>query len=183
MKEFELEPGEHVVMAVRRHWLIFVMGLLPYAILAVIPFAIPGLLALSPVLAPHAAWFDYTSFYGRLGLGIWLFILWMGTWAAFTRYYLSEWVLTNERLVDIDQRAFFSREVASVLLPRVQDVTTEVRGVLFSVLGAGDIRVQSAGAKAEFHMYGIPRPEQMRDLILKYTPVQEYPRHVPSFKD
>ena len=182
MKEFELEPGEHIVWQTRKHWLIFVMGLLPYAILAIIPFALSGLLEFAPPLAPYASWFEYSTPIARAALGVWLLIIWMGAWAAFTRYYLSEWVLTNERLVDVDQRAFFSRNVASLLLPRVEDVTTDVHGVLFSLLGAGNIQVQSAGATAEFQMRGIPEPEKMRDLILKYTPVHEYPQHVPSFK-
>jgi len=41
MKEFELEPGEHVVQEARKHWFIFLGELLPYAIIAVIPFALP----------------------------------------------------------------------------------------------------------------------------------------------
>lgn len=41
------------------------------------------------------------------------------------------------------------------------------------MLGFGDINVQSAGASDEFTMRGIPRPEQMRDLILKYVSTTE----------
>ncbi len=43
MKEFELEPGEHVVMQVRKHWFLFVVGLLPFLVLVLVPFLIPGL--------------------------------------------------------------------------------------------------------------------------------------------
>ena len=54
------------------------------------------------------------------------------------------WVLTNMRITTIKQRRFFNREVASLLLPRIQDVTTDVAGILPSLLGIGDIKVQSA---------------------------------------
>lgn len=170
MKEFELEPGEHVVLQVRKHWFVFLAELLPYAIMAVLPFAIPKLLVLAPPMAPYAAFFDYTTPLSRTALGIWLLISWTSAWGSFTKYFLNLWVLTSQRVVTIKQRGFFRREVSSLLLPQVQDVTSNVTGVLFSLLGIGNIQVQSAGAEIEFTMRGIPRPEQMRDLILKYIP-------------
>ncbi len=169
MREFELEPGEHVVRETRKHWFLFASGLLPYAILMVIPFAIPNLLILVPAFAKYTALFDYSSSLPRALLGAWLLIIWTGAWGAFTRYYLDVWILTDKRLVDIDQKGFFSRQVSSLLLTRVQDVTIVVDGIVPSLLGIGRITVQSAGAVEEFTMHGIPRPEQMRDLILKYV--------------
>lgn len=169
MREFELEPGEHVVREARKHWFLFASGLLPYAILMIIPFALPNLLTLFPAFAKYAAYVDYSSPLSRALLGAWLLIIWTGAWGAFTRYFLDVWILTNKRLVDVDQKAYFSRQVSSLLLSRVQDVTITVKGVLPSLLGIGTINVQSAGAAEEFTMRGIPRPEQMRDLILKYV--------------
>ena len=172
MKEFELEPGEHVVLRARKHWFLFLAELLPYAILAIIPFALPKLLAFAPPLAPYAAAFDYHTVVGRAILGVWLLVMWTSAWGAFTRYFLNAWVLTNKRIVDIKQQRYFAREVSSLFLSRVQDVTTNVTGVLSSLLGIGDIKVQSAGAEVEFIMHGIPRPEQMRDIILRYISVE-----------
>lgn len=160
-----------MVRETRKHWLLFVMGLLPYAILAVLPLALPNLLSLIPKAALYAAEHNYLdSRFVHMTFGIWLLFVWTGAWGSFTRYYLNVWVLTSERIVDVEQRRFFSREVSSVLLNRVQDVTTNVTGVLASFLGIGSIKVQSAGAKNEFRMVGIPNPEEMRDLILKYVP-------------
>lgn len=169
MKEFELEPGESVVLEVRKHWFLFLGELLPFAILAVIPFALPKLLVLAPPLAPYTSFFDYQTMFGRAALGVWLLLTWTSAWAAFTRYFLNAWVLTNQRIVIIKQSHFFDREVSSLFLSRVQDVTTNVVGLLPSILGLGDITVQSAGEVEEFHMRGIPRPEQMRDIILRYA--------------
>lgn len=173
MKEFELEPGEHVIREARTHWFLFVVGLLPFAILAVIPFAIPGFLKFSSVLAPYASFFDFSNSEMRMALGVWLLLVWTGAWSAFTRYFLNVWILTNQRIVAVKQYNYFNRGVSSLLLNRVQDVTTDVAGLLPSLLGIGNITVQSAGAVNEFHMKGIPRPEQMRDLIFKYVSVED----------
>ena len=169
MPEFELEPGEHVVLQARKHWFLFAVTLLPYAILALIPFALPGLLRLTVPTAPYAAYIDYRQPLMRAALGVWLLVVWTGAWGACTRYYLNVWVLTNQRIVDIRQPAWFYRKVSSLLLNRVQDVTTDVDGALASALGIGNITVQSAGAVDEFHMNGIPRPEVMRDVIMRYV--------------
>ncbi|MFA6408082.1 MAG: PH domain-containing protein [Candidatus Paceibacterota bacterium] len=172
MKEFELEPGEHVVLEARKHWFLFLCELLPYAILAVIPFALPKLLALAPPVAQYAVFFDYHTILTRAVLGAWLLVTWTSAWGALTRYFLNAWVLTNKRIVDIKQSGYFHREVSSLFLSRVQDVTTHVEGVLPSLLGIGDIKVQTAGEDTEFIMNGIPRPEQMRDIILRYVSVE-----------
>lgn len=169
MKEFELEPGEHVVKESRKHWFVFLIVLLPYVIIAAIPFAIPKIVTLVPQLTQYATFLNYHTVIFHTILGIWLLITWTGAWSAFTRYYLNVWVLTNLRIVDIKQHGYFSREVSSLFLSRVQDVTTDVTGFLPSILGMGTIVVQSAGAVDEFRMQGIPRPEQMRDIILRYV--------------
>lgn len=178
MKEFELEPGEHVVIETRKHWFLFLTELLPYAILAILPFAIPKLLVLAPPVAQYATFFDYQSVVGRAALGVWLLVTWTSAWGAFTRYFLNAWVLTNHRIVNIKQRRYFSREVSSLFLSRVQDVTTNVEGVLPSLLGIGDIKVQTAAEDVEFTMHGIPRPEQMRDVILRYVSTKPDPTGV-----
>lgn len=169
MREFELEPGEHVVLEARKHWFLFLGELLPYAILAVVPFALPKLIALAPQFAPYSSYVDYSTMLGRAALGVWLLMVWTNAWGAFTRYFLNAWVLTNKRIVDIKQRGYFNREVSSLFLSRIQDVTTNVYGAIPSLLGIGTIKVQSAGEDAEFVMSGIPRPEQMRDIILRYA--------------
>lgn len=169
MKEFELEPGEHEVLVARKHWLVFAAELLPYAIMAILPFALPNLLTLSAVFAPYSAYFNYHDVVPRAALGVWLLLAWTMAWSTFTRYYLNAWILTNMRICAIKQRGWFNREVSSLFLSRVQDATTDVTGVLASLLNMGDITVQSAGAEDEFHMRNIPRPEQVRNIILKYV--------------
>lgn len=180
MREFELEPGEIVVRLLRKHWLLFVGELLPYALLAVLPLALPKLLALIPGAELAVTLLDYTEQVPRILLGLWLVVVWTAAWGAFTRYYLNAWVLTSQRIINIKQRRFFSREVSSLFLSRVQDVTTTVTGVLASFLDIGDIKVQSAGEEIEFIMKGIPFPEHLRDLILKYVPEEDAPTIKPD---
>jgi hypothetical protein len=166
MEEFELEPGEQIVRSVRRHWLIFVARLLPYAILAAAPLLIPALVARAGDLLPGLA--EGTS--GPLwafSVGMWWLFLWVGAFNTFVRYYLDQWVVTTVRIVDIHQYAFFRRRVSSFLLARVQDVTTSVDGFLPTLVGFGTLNVETAGRTEVFRMDGVPHPTGLRDLIMR----------------
>lgn len=172
MEEFQLEPGETITRAVRKHWLVFVGELLPYAVIALLPLiifpAVTYFVAHAPQFADTHA--DLTLWNGwvRLILGLWLLLAWMGGFNAFTRYYLDQWVITTTRIVDIHQFGFFRREVSSFLLNHVQDVTTDVDGIFPTVFGFGTLRVETAGDESRhFVMRGIRDPEGLRDLIMR----------------
>lgn len=170
---FELEPNEFVVRRVRKHWLLFFAELLPYAILAVLPFALVNLLGSVAILAPLSHLIDLRSAVGHVGIGVWLLMVWTVAWGTYTRAFLNLWVLTSQRIVNVKQKRFFYREVSSLFLSRVQDVTSDVNGVVESILNVGDIKVQSAGEEVEFVMANIPHPDALRDLILKYVPEED----------
>lgn len=173
MEEFELETGESITRLVRKHWLVFVGWVFPFFILALLPLFIPNFLHVLTSNTPglsDASTFDFSlaNPWMRLVLGSWWLLLWIGSFNAFTRYYLNVWVVTNIRIVDIHQYGFFDRRVSSFLLNRVQDVTTEVNGLFPTLFGFGTVRVETAGDDSRhFAMAGIRDPEGMRDLIMR----------------
>jgi uncharacterized membrane protein YdbT with pleckstrin-like domain len=92
--------------------------------------------------------------------------VWTAAFGMSTRYYLTVWVITNLRIVDIKQHGFFNREVSSFLLTRVQDITTDVAGILGTLIGFGRLSVETAGKDEEFEMANIAHPEAVRDVIM-----------------
>lgn len=172
MEEFDLEPGEVVQRAVRKHWFVLVIEVLPFLLLAILPLFLPGILNL--LTEPGMVGIDrivsllsIDNPWARLILGLWWLVLWIAAFNTFTSYYLNQWIITSHRIIEIDQHGFFNRQVSSLLLNRVQDVTSDVRGLFATLLGYGTITVQSAGANDYFRMHGIPHPADLRDLIMK----------------
>lgn len=168
MEEFDLQPGEHVITSIRLHPFVLALTLLPYVFLALVPALLGKLLdvfatfsmetaAVIPALDPAVM---------TLLTGFWWLFVWMAAFAAFTRYYLTLWVITNLRIVDIRQFGFFSRSVSSFLLARVQDVTTEIYGILGTLIGYGRLNVQTAGQEEDFYLDDMPHPQLVRDLIM-----------------
>lgn len=171
MEEFDLEPGESVIRSVRKHWFVLLVEVLPFFVLAWLPLLIPGVLTFvsgtSPQLVPLIQFLTTNNPWVRLFLGLWWLLMWIAAFNTFTSYYLNQWIITTNRIVEIKQLGFFSREVSSLHLNRVQDVTTEVHGLFATLLGFGTLIVQSAGANDFFRMHGIENPQDLRDLVMK----------------
>ena len=94
-------------------------------------------------------------------------IIWMRFFSLVTDIYLDSWTITNKRIIDIEQRGFFSRQVSSFRIERIQDVTTDIHGIIATFLDFGDIHVQTAGDDQEFIIRGVPHPKQIKQNILK----------------
>jgi len=172
MAEFRLESGERITQAVRKHWFVLVLEILPFALLAIVPLFIPSVMNLvgrgeTLALETLIAFMTLDNPWMRLLVGLWWLSMWIAAFNTFTSYYLNEWIITTHRIVEINQHGFFSREVSSLLLNRVQDVRTDVDGIFATLLGYGTLTVQSAGANDYFHMHGIPNPQGLRDLVMK----------------
>ena len=171
MGEIELEPGEEVIEAVRKHVFVLLLSLLPFAFLAWIPSLVPLVFAFIAQATPDGALVPYASVltgqYARLFYGLYLLVIWSAVFNTITLYYLNEWIITTTRIIEIHQYGYFSREVSSLLLIKVQDVNINVDGIFGTVISYGQLEVQSAGTAEHFIMDDIPRPEHLRDVIMR----------------
>ncbi len=173
IEEFDLEPGESVTRTARVHWLVFGLDMLPFAIAALLPFLVPPFVNYVAAHLPQGPYpvtfsIDLSESIVRLALGLWWLFLWTGAFTVFTRAHLNLWIVTSKRVVNIKQVGFFNRRVESFLLSHVQDITTEVRGLVPTIFGFGTVRVETAGEESRtFRMQGLPNPEAMRDLIIR----------------
>jgi len=74
-------------------------------------------------------------------------------------------LLTNKRVVDIEQKGMFSREVSTLRLDRIQDITVGVHGLIQTFLNFGEIHVQTAGQEREFVVRGLKNPHKLKNAI------------------
>lgn len=173
MVDLKLQPGERVLISIRKHPLIVVGQLIPFAILDYLPYLLPSFAAHIQSMNPDTPmlflsglsfgnpWFDFI-------VGIYWLFVWMGAFGVFTNYFLDQWIVTNERIIDINQVGFWNREISSLFLSRIQNVETEIDGFFHTLFGFGTVSVESAGAEVgRFQMKGLSKPNYVRDFILK----------------
>lgn len=158
-----LNPQEHLIHVFRKHWIIFVFELILFAIVAALPVAAVwvGLSIAQVTLLPNMLLVLQV-----IGAA-WLLFVWIAFFIVFTDHYLDVWILTNERLIDAEQKGLFGREIAVVRTEKIEDVMTKVTGIFPSIFGYGDVHVQSAGAEREFVLRSVNNPKLARDLIMK----------------
>lgn len=166
-------PDEHVVLFLRRQWFALLAIVFAFILLTTVPLLIgwyfwptlEGLLAQN-VFGPLLVILGSIYF-----LSIWLF-----AFLEFTDFYLDTWIITNERIINIEQEGLFNRTASELDLAAVQDTTAEIRGILQTVFTYGQVYVQTAGEKGRFHFKNIDNPERVKEIVTKL--VEEDKRRV-----
>jgi len=153
-----------VLIFLRRHWFVMFLNSLFFVFMIILPFIIFWLTPQS--LANYivgTAWQGILiMFFGGYYMLMWLFFF-----AALVDYYLDVWVVTNERIIDIQQISLFKHVVAEQRIVRVQDVTSSVQGILPTFLNYGDVNIQTAGEMERFSFQQVPDPEGVKKIIFQ----------------
>ena len=160
--------GEDIILVIRKHWLIFIFKFMPIII---------GVIFL---IAGHFFAIQYLKeVLGTNGKNILFFmesimamILWMITFIFWVDYYFDVWIITTSRIVDIEQIGLFRRNVSELECSKIQDVTTEIHGILPTILNYGVVYVQTAGKKTRFVFKEVSNPSLIRELIIKLQKVK-----------
>ena len=165
-KVLHLDPDEHVVLEVRKHWIVFISQALGLIFSALLPFA---LILLIKIFAPDILTINIPGNTSALFLffySLWLLALWLSFFISWTKYYLDVWYVTEKRIIAVDQRHIFDRGISNLRFDKIQDVTIDVRGFIPTLLKFGDIKVQTAGEdNFDFSMTTVRRPEEVREVI------------------
>ena len=166
---FILESNEEVKKVVRRHFLVMLPTVLMILVLAFLPCAMylffgSEFLSLNPSVVGAVS--GFVSEWGSFAYAIWLLILWIFFFVEWTDYYLDLWIITNKRIIDVEQNGFFHREVTSFSFDQIQDITVETRGFIETMLKFGTLHIQTAGHNRNIVIKDAHYPEDARSLIL-----------------
>lgn len=171
--ETSLHTNEQILMTVRKHPLVLVGKLIPFIILDYLPYLLPklGLFLDTAGTTNLIGWSELFSFsnpWVAFIVGVYWLFIWMAAFGTFINHFLDQWVITTERVIDINQRDFWSREVSSLLLSRVQNVETDISGLFNTLFGFGTVSLETGGAEVgRFRMTGLAHPRALRDKILE----------------
>lgn len=161
------QHDEHVVIVLHRHWFIFVKNVLMLLLLAVIPVAAGYLWIQATNVQLLAGSFGHTAVV--MSLTLYYLFLWILIYGFWLDFYLDVFVITNKRIVDIEQAGLFGRTVAEERLYRIQDVTSDTQGILATTLQYGNVYVQTAGKTERFIFEHVAHPEHVARTILELT--------------
>ena len=148
----QLKEGEHVLAIMRRHGSTLVPPLLLAFILIVVPFFM-----LFPLFSMGIVGMIIFGAAIVLGLGVAI--------RAFVLWDADVFILTDARVVDVDQKGIFNRFVAEASIGAIQDVSWTRRGMVQTLFGIGTLSVRTAGGGAVIEAKQIKRPEHLQDVL------------------
>lgn len=151
-----LKEDEDLIRVVRRFWLANIFPIVFSAFLLLACFFILAFL-----------WSN--GLWGQIGWGVFLFvsvILNIRTWVI---VFFDSLLVTDRRVVDVDQKGLFSRVVTEVQYTKVQDVSYTVKGVFETVFRLGTLVIQTASAKVNIEMKHVRKPQELQHIITDLT--------------
>lgn len=159
---------EHIEHVLRRHWITFlpvifsflVMLLVPIAVYFGIQFLFPTFLD-GPIITPLLI---------LLGSAFLLYSL-LFFYIQFIDYYLDLWIVTNDRIIDTEQKGLFARTVTELELFQIQDVTTHVSGFWATLFKYGDLVIATASNTSTIIFHDIPNPDLIRGELVRLAEI------------
>lgn len=164
--KIELEPDETVLSTVRKHWFVISVEMISIVLMGLLP-VIGCIVVLNMEFSPDIALLFETNLAVIIFLiATWLLLSVMATTVAWTHYFLDLWVITDRRIIVIEQVSFFNRKVSNFRLERMQDIKVTISGIIPTLLNFGTIRAQTASAaESNFTSPALPDPRGLQSLI------------------
>lgn len=155
--------SETVLRVVHRHWFDIATHFFVIIFFVAMLF---GSLSLIPLLYPEALGAEMFRFMLFIQNSL-ILIVWLYAFLVWIDYFFDVWIITNERVINIEQKGLFVRAVSELKFSRIQDVTSEVSGMIPTILNFGDVKVQTASEEDYFLFRRVPDPYHVKDLIME----------------
>ncbi|MBD3281131.1 PH domain-containing protein [Candidatus Uhrbacteria bacterium] len=171
----QLKEEENIEAQVRRHLASLIPALFISMLFIVVPFFF-----LFPLFSYGLA--GVIIFGASVMIGIIWVIRALYLWNA------DVLVVTNMRIVDVDQRGLLSRQVSEASYDVIQDVSWKREGFWQTIFRMGSVSVQTAGTAAKIEANQVPHPAKLHEIInderLKYKEeAKETQKATPKNKD
>src|SRR3989339_835751 len=133
---FGQEENEKIIKAMNRHPFVLAKSEISPAIIFLISVTI-----MTVCLFLKA---EYLGYVFLVAFVVFLFSL---VWAYYGYFVWSrdKYIITDQRVVDVEQNTFFSRSQREASLEKIQDITLEIKGFWGSAFNFGSIVIQTAG--------------------------------------
>lgn len=153
---------EQVIIFMRQHFVVNVPWIGATILLVIAPFVIiPFVLTFVsfPIVIPPA--------YSLVGLLFWYLATMGYVLMNFIHWYYNIYIVTTERIIDIDFIQLLYKKFSEARLQNVEDVTYTMVGFFATVFNYGNVNIQTAAEQEQFEFTAIPKPASVIQTISK----------------
>ncbi len=156
------DDNEQVVLFMRQHPVVNV----PWIVLTILMLVVPSVFSFFPpyMMMPGTYQFIVTS-------GWYLFVFGY-VLAKFMGWFFNIYIVTNERVVDVDFSNIFYRRISTARLEEIQDVNVTSAGAFETFFGYGQIAIQTAAEVPEFEFESVPHPDVVGKVLNELVDIE-----------
>lgn len=162
-RHFILGENEHISSTIYKHWI----AVAPFIFVSIVM----ALLCLFGIYYVARNQPSIGSFSSTISMFL-IIIIVLGLTAAFTFGVIWVWrankiILTNEHIIDIEQLGVFRRNISTLSLANIQDISISISGPIQTILGYGTVIIQTAGERENFNLNYVPNPYSVERVVAK----------------
>ena len=154
------EPSEKIVLLLRQHPVVNV----PWILLTGLLLVLPSFFSLLPFeLLPVR--------FQVMTIVIWYLMVLAFVLERFLEWYFNVYIVTDERVVDIDFYGLIYRDITVTQISQIQDINLKQLGGVAAIFNYGDVFIQTAAENREFDFLRVPNPGKVVEIL--YMLMQE----------
>ena len=150
------QSQEKILLVLRQHPVVNVGWMLLAILLILAPFLIFPVFSLFDFLPGRFQFFVMIGWY----LFVSAFVI-----EQFLYWYYNIFIITDERIVDIDFVSLMYRNVSEAKIDKIEDVTATTAGLFGGVFNYGNVTIQTAAEKREFEFSRVPEPNKVTKFL------------------
>lgn len=153
-----LRAGENPRLVLKRHWIVFIYTFFYIFFLVFSSILLLFFLESISLIIPTNIIFLLLVMYIST-FSIFIYINWINN-------ELDLFIITNKRIIWIEQLSFLNRTVSECSLEDVQEVNGLTKWLLANLMNFGTITIHTASEKSDFNMNIVPEPlENSRNIL------------------
>lgn len=157
----EKDVDESILLVLRPHWFTNVSWILTTIVLLIIPiFLFPALSG----FAPSYRFITVLSYF---------LVTFVFAFEKFLSWYFNVFIITDERVVDIDFNNLLVKKFSEAKISMIQDVTSKVIGLLPTMFNFGSVFIQTAAEVPEITFENVPNPEKVIKVLQQLRQEEE----------
>lgn len=155
------EPGEKIIFALRKAFITNVPWLVLSALAVIAPTFYMNYVLKSGTLFV----FPFGRELENIVIALWYVMTLIYAIERFITWYFNVYVVTDRRLIDVDFRPLFYKNVSEAAYNNVEDTSFSMNNIFQTIFNYGNVFVQTAAEKTQFEFIDVPSPAKVQDKI------------------
>jgi uncharacterized membrane protein YdbT with pleckstrin-like domain len=146
---------EPIILVLRRHWITNIPWIIGVIVMILVPFV--------PIFSPIISYMPLR--FQWFFVILWYLLTTSFLLEKFLSWFFNIYIITDERVVDVDFYSLIYKQISDAGLDKIQDVTYRTGGFLGTIINYGDILIQTAGTQENIQFEKVPQPAKVVSIL------------------